>query len=160
MLHTEGVTGSFPLLETVSGDLTFTDLGTTGGGSIVEALTSVGGELAIRDSGAFLEELALGAPAGVEVHALALSDNTSLDAWSNANWHVMGSGAISIVNNPSLPACAAEDSSACSRRLAGPARRRFPAIPLVPDGGDPGDPALARSPGARYGFRVQRSKKV
>jgi hypothetical protein len=109
LLHTEGLTGSFPLLETVTGDLTFTDLGTTGGGSIVKALASVGGELSISDSGVLLASLALGDPTGIELHALELSNNTSLATWSNANWHVVGSGAIAVIDNASLPACAAED---------------------------------------------------
>jgi hypothetical protein len=109
LLHTEGVTGSFPLLQTVTGDLSLTDIGTAGGNPIMKVLASVGGALSISDSGVNLSTLALGAPAGVQLHGLALQDNTSLATWSNASWHVVGSGAISIVGNPSLPACAAED---------------------------------------------------
>lgn len=132
LLQTGGGSGSFPLLQTVTGDLTFTDLGTAGAGAIVQALTSVGGVLSISDTGAFLESLTLGAAAGVALHGLTLANNANLATWDNTNWHVVGSGAISIVDNPSLPACAAEDFVA-AQQAAGwtgtPALAGNPACP-------------------------------
>lgn len=109
LLHTEGATSSFPLLASVAGDLSFTGLETTGGGSIVQVLNNVGGQLAIADGGVGLATLSLGAATGVNMHALALTHNASLATWNNANWHVLGSGAISITSHGSLPACAAEN---------------------------------------------------
>jgi hypothetical protein len=109
LLHTEGVSGSFPLLQSVAGAVSLTGAETTGGGTVLQALNSVGGQLSIVSGGADLTALTLGAPAGVNLHALELTNNGHLATWNNANWHVLGTGAIAIVDNGSLPHCAAEN---------------------------------------------------
>jgi hypothetical protein len=109
LLHTEGASGSFPLLQSVAGDLSFTGMEVTGAGAVVQALSDVGGQLSITDGGVGLATLSLGAGTGVDMHALALGNNPNLAAWNNGNWHVLGSGAIAISDNGSLPACAAEN---------------------------------------------------
>jgi hypothetical protein len=109
LLHTEGLTGSFPLLQSVAGDLSFTGLEVTGGGTVAQALDEVGGQLSIADGGVGLATLSFGAAGGVNLHGLALTSNPGLATWNNANWHVLGSGPITITNNGSLAACAAEN---------------------------------------------------
>lgn len=108
LLHTEGLTGSFPLLASVSGDVLLQDIGTFGPNRVLQSLTSIGGELSVLDGTSSLQALQLGGAAGLEMQGLHLVNNPSLESFSDATWHVLGHGPIEIVDNTELPSCIAQ----------------------------------------------------
>jgi hypothetical protein len=94
---------SFSMLQTVSGNLRFEEVGAFGV-FVWPALTSVGGELAAvhtLGSGS-LNALPIGV---VSVGALRLQDNTLLTTLTGTGIHVVGTGTITITGNTSLPRC-------------------------------------------------------